>query len=108
VVEFGAGGELRRLAHSDAEGRLVWEAHFDDYVELGGAPFARNVALRSASSRARAELTLRSIELNPTISPGIFQLRAPAGLEPEPGPRPESDESDESGEPGRAGAAEGG
>jgi len=104
-VEFGAGGELRRLAQSDAEGRPVWEADFDDYVDLGGAPFARNVALRSASGRARAELTLRSVELNPGVSPELFQLRAPAGLESDPDPRPEPGGS---GEPGPASAAEGG
>jgi hypothetical protein len=79
VVEFGAGGELRRLAQSDTRGRPLWEALFDDYVELGGAPFARNVALRSASGRARAELTLRNVELNPSVSPELFRLRAPEG-----------------------------
>ena len=79
VVGFGAGGELRRLAQSDPQGRPAWEASFDDYVEIDGAPFAHNVAVRSASGGARAELTLRSVELNPSVSPELFQLRAPEG-----------------------------
>jgi hypothetical protein len=84
VVEFGAGGELRRLAQSDDEGGLAWEALFDDFADFGGAPFARNVAVRSSSGRTRAELVLRAIELNPEVPANVFQLRAPAAaLDPE-------------------------
>ena len=84
VVEFGAGGELRRLAQSDDRGEMAWEALFDDYTEIAGAPFARNVALRSSSGRARAELVLRDVELNPDVPPDIFRLRPPgAKLDPE-------------------------
>jgi hypothetical protein len=77
VVEFGKTGELRRLAQSDERGDTVWEALFDDFVEIDGAPFARNVALRSSSGRTRAELVFRSIELNPDLAADIFRLRPP-------------------------------
>jgi hypothetical protein len=84
VVEFGAGGELRRLAQSDESGGLAWEAQFDDFTDLGGAPFARLVAVRSAAGRTRAELVLRAIELNPQVPPDIFRLRPPgSALDPE-------------------------
>jgi hypothetical protein len=84
VVEFGAGGELRRLAQSDEQGGVAWEAQFDDFAEVGGAPFARNVAVRSSEGRTRAELVLRAIELNPEVPPDIFRLRPPGEtLDPE-------------------------
>jgi hypothetical protein len=77
TVEFGAGGELRRLAQSDDAGTLAWEATFDDFAEINGAPFARDVALRSSEGRAQAELVLRAIELNPQVPVDIFRLRPP-------------------------------
>src|SRR5262249_42525591 len=76
-VEFGAGGELRRLAQLDSSGELIWEASYDDFTPLDGRPFARAVTLRSAAGRASAEIMLRSIELNPEMPPDIFRLRPP-------------------------------
>jgi hypothetical protein len=89
VVEFGAGGELRRLAQSDERGEVAWEALFDDFTEVSGAPFARSVALRSSSGRTRAELVLRDVELNPNVPPDIFQLRPP-GSKLDPNTRSEA------------------
>jgi hypothetical protein len=84
VVEFGAGGELRRLAQSDEAGGMAWEALFDDFAEVGGAPFARDVALRSESGHSHAELVLRSVVLNPDVPVDIFRLRPPdSRLNPE-------------------------
>ncbi len=84
VVEFGASGELRRLAQSDEQGGVAWEALFDDFTDLGGAPFARNVAVRSSSGGTRATLVLRAVELNPDVPADIFQLRPPGStLDPE-------------------------
>ena len=84
VVEFGTGGELRRLAQSDDSGAVAWEALFDDYAEVDGAPFARDVALRSESGRTNATLALRSVELNPEVPVDIFRLRPPSErLDPE-------------------------
>ncbi len=80
VVDFGASGELRRLAQQGDGARSGWEASFDDYVEIDGAPFARNVAVRSDTGQA--ELTLRSVELNPLDSPDTFHLRVPQGIDP--------------------------
>jgi len=84
VVEFGAGGELRRLAQSDESGEVAWEALFDDYAEIDGAPFARDVALRSSAGRTHAALILRAVELNPVVPADIFRLRPPdSRLDPE-------------------------
>jgi hypothetical protein len=76
-VEFGAGGELRRLAQLGANGELIWEANYYDYAPLAGRAFAHKVILRSAAGRASAELVLRDVELNPDIPPDIFRLRPP-------------------------------
>lgn len=77
VVEFGGGGELRRLEQHDADGQPAWEVRFGDYVDLAGTPFARDVALRDPQGATRAAVTLREIELNPVLPPEIFRLRAP-------------------------------
>jgi len=84
VVEFGTGGELRRLAQSDDAGEVAWEALFDDYAQIDGAPFARDVAVRSESGRTRAALVLRAVELNPDVPEDIFRLPPPnERLDPE-------------------------
>ncbi len=84
IVEFGAEGELRRLAQADDSGEVAWEALFDDFAEIDGTPFARDVALRSSSGRSHAALVLRSVELNPDVPEDIFRLRPPSStLDPE-------------------------
>jgi hypothetical protein len=76
-LEFGPSGELRALVKLARDGSVVWEARFDDFVELTGTPFARRVAVESATGRA--ELTLRNVELNPTLHEDLFRLSAPEG-----------------------------
>jgi hypothetical protein len=78
VVEFDADGQLRRLEQRDAAGRRLWEVRFGDYVDLAGGRFARDVSLRDGAGGGRADLTLRDVELNPPLAPGLFQLRDPA------------------------------
>jgi hypothetical protein len=80
ILEFGAGGELLANTHLDVAGETAWEAEYGDYVALGdltAAPFARRVAL--SSETGRAEITLRNVELNPTLPPDLFRLSAPEG-----------------------------
>lgn len=81
----------RRVARFDAEGRLRvyqvgetdraprWEAAFEDYALVEGAPMAHRVTL-DVGSGTRAVLVLRDIELNPTLSPDIFHLDAQGPL----------------------------
>jgi hypothetical protein len=63
---------------------VAWEALFDDYAEIDGAPFARDVALRSSAGSTHAALVLRAVELNPDVPADIFRLRPPdSRLDPE-------------------------
>lgn len=80
VLEFGAGGELLANISLDLDGETAWEAEYADFVVLGdltAAPFARRVAL--SSETGRAEITLRNVELNPTLPADLFRLSAPEG-----------------------------
>lgn len=77
VVEFGPAGWIRRLEQRGAGGEPLWEARWDDYVEIGGSPFARDVGLRSAEGDSDALLSLRRVELDPTLPPELFQGVAP-------------------------------
>lgn len=85
VVEFGREGWLRRLEQRSAAGEPLWEARWDDYVELDGGPFAREVLLRSAVGDSDAVLSLRRVELNPPLAPELFRLVAPGAGVGEPG-----------------------
>lgn len=77
VVEFGAAGWIRRLEQRGSRGEPLWDARWDDYVEIDGSPFAREVALHSAVSDSDALLRLRRVELDPTLSSDLFRLVAP-------------------------------
>jgi len=77
VVEFGAAGWIRRLEQRGVRGEPVWDARWDDYVEIEGSPFARDVALRSAVGDSDALLSLRRVELNPALPPELFRRVAP-------------------------------
>ena len=72
VADLGAAGELRRLEQRDAEGALAWEAHYADFVELGGDAFAQELRLRSPDAEAR--VLLRRVELNPALPEGLFEV----------------------------------
>jgi len=85
ILEFGADGALQSSTQLGADGETVWEAEYDDYVALGGpdsmapeaALFARSIAV--SSETGRAEITLRNVELNPTLPADLFRLGAPEG-----------------------------
>lgn len=76
-LEFDAEHRLRRVEARGAEGRLLWEARFDDYRRLDGASFAHEIEFRTPTTGARAQLSFREVELNPKLPPDIFVLRLP-------------------------------
>lgn len=76
-ARFDAAGLLRRIEVLDAEGERVWAAEFGDYAPVDGVDFAHAVTLEVAAGGTRAEITLRDVQLNPTLPPDIFRLRAP-------------------------------
>jgi len=74
---FDAGGLLRRVEVFDAAGERLWTAEFDGYAPVDGIDFAHVVSLDVATGGTRAEITLKDVQLNPSLSPDIFRLRAP-------------------------------
>jgi len=72
-ARFGPDGALRGLEQRDARGALAWGVRYADYVGLDGAPFAREILLRSDDAEAR--VVLRDVELNPKLPPELFRLR---------------------------------
>lgn len=80
LVDFDAQRQLRWLQVRNAAGAVAWEARFDDYDEVGGAPLAHEISVVVGDGSSRARISLRDVELNPTLTPDIFRLR---GLAPD-------------------------
>jgi len=74
---FDAAARLRELVVYDGAGAARWTARFDDYAEVSGVPFAHHIVLDVSMGSSRVEISLRDVELNPELPPGIFHLRAP-------------------------------
>ena len=74
VFEFDPASRLRRWAQLGTEGEALSEARFDDYRPLAGEAFAHEIALIDHVSGAQARLSFATVELNPTLPPGLFEL----------------------------------
>jgi hypothetical protein len=79
---FDADGRLRHVSQLGESGQPLWEAGFDDYRELAGAPFAFRVELWFPDLEARAVFTFKSVELDPALPEDVFSLRLPAQTVP--------------------------
>jgi len=71
---FDLSGRLRVLEALDATGAVVWSAHYDQYRDVDGSPFAHWIGLDVRSGNTRAEISFRNVELNPDLPPGLFEL----------------------------------
>lgn len=85
LVDFDRDGRLRWLQQRHDGGAVAWEARFDDYAPVDGAPLAHSVSVELEGGRTRALLKLSRIELNPALAPDIFRLDAPAADDGEGG-----------------------
>jgi hypothetical protein len=74
LVDFDAEGRLRWLQERRRGGAVAWEADFDDYAPVDGAPLAHTLAIQLHGGRTRALLSLSGVELNPELPPDIFRL----------------------------------
>ncbi len=75
----------------DAEGRLIaWtllgvddeplqEARWSDHRPLGDDDFPYQLELEESATSARAQVRFRTVELNPVLSPELFELRLGGG-----------------------------
>ncbi len=77
-VAFDSAARLRWLEVRDAEGRVAWQAHFDDYERVDDFPFAHRVSFDVVDGDSHAVIRFRDVEINPELPAGIFALRAGA------------------------------
>ena len=76
---FDTAARLREFEVVGDDGAVLWRARFDDYAAVDGIPFAHTIVLDVTAGTSHVEISLRDVELNPELPPGIFRLRAPAG-----------------------------
>ncbi len=76
-LEFDAQARLRGLTVRDAAGALAWRARYEGYRSVAGQPFAHEITLDVTDGETHAEITLRDVDLNPSLPPDIFRLRGP-------------------------------
>jgi hypothetical protein len=75
---FDSAARLRELDVLHDDGAPRWSAQFDDYEPVAQVPVAHRITLDVTTGASRVKISLRDLELNPELPPGIFQLRAPA------------------------------
>jgi hypothetical protein len=75
---FDAAWRLRSFAVLGEDGLVRWRADFDDYAAVGAAQLPHAIVLDVTEGGTHAEIELRDLELNPSLSADIFRLRAPA------------------------------
>lgn len=76
TLEFDAGGRLRRYQlQRGTAGSTLLDARFDDYGEVDGQAFPRRLRLDFPASKTTVEVSYQDVELNPTLSPQLFELR---------------------------------
>jgi len=74
-LAFDGHGRLAGLEVFDERGELAWRAGWSGFAPVAGVPFAHAISLWVAEGETRAAITLRDVELNPELPPGIFSVR---------------------------------
>jgi len=77
--EWDVAGRLRGAALHEPDGSAVWRARFSNWHTVGRDPFAHRVELEFPRVEARATILFRSVELTPSLLPGVFVLQVPPG-----------------------------
>lgn len=80
-VSFDPHGHLNETRRFDLAGGLVWRARFDDYREIDGIWLAHAIELDVTMGAIHTEISLRDVEMNPTLPKELFRLGPP---NPEP------------------------
>jgi outer membrane biogenesis lipoprotein LolB len=75
-VAFDAEERLRSFAALGDDGAARWRVSFDGYAAVGESQLPHAIVLDVAEGATHAEIELRDLELNPTLSADIFRLRA--------------------------------
>lgn len=77
--EWDEMGRLRRAALHEPGGATVWRAAFSDWRDVGPQRFAHTVELEFPRVDAEASIRFQAVELEPSLSPGLFVLQVPPG-----------------------------
>jgi outer membrane biogenesis lipoprotein LolB len=72
-VEVDAGGHLVAFAWS-VDGEPHLEARYDEWTESAAGAFPQRVTLRFPGTGGHAVVSLRDVELNPSLAPELFRL----------------------------------
>jgi len=76
---FGAEGQLARAEEWSPSGQLLWQVAYDRYREVGERTFAHSIEFEFPPLASAATAAFRSVELNPHLPPGIFELQLADG-----------------------------
>jgi hypothetical protein len=71
---FGAEGRLERAEEWSSDDRLRWQVGYDRYRDVGGQPFAHTIEFEFPRYEAQATVAFRTVELNPDVPDGTFEL----------------------------------
>lgn len=74
-LEFDGTGRLAGWARLGADGEPLQEARFADYRAIGGDAFPFEIELLDHTTGAAARVRFASVELDPALDPGLFELR---------------------------------
>jgi hypothetical protein len=71
---------LRRSTERAPDGKMRWEATYDDYVDVEGQSFPTNVRFVDEVNDADTSVRVKSISLNPNVPEGAFQQTPSPGM----------------------------
>jgi outer membrane lipoprotein-sorting protein len=71
---------LRKSKVWAPDGRLQWEATYDDYTTVNGQSFPTNIRFVDRVLGADTEVRVKSISLNPDVPPDAFQQAPRPGM----------------------------
>ena len=74
-IRIGPEGELLGLDALEGPGRVRWAADYGRWREVEGGRYPFHVRLVFATG-VEAEVSIREVELNPVLDPGLFELVA--------------------------------
>ncbi len=77
-LRFGSRGDLLAVEALDPGGAVRWSARYSHWRHADGGRYPFTVVLDFPATSLRAELALRSVDLNPDLDPALF--RVPAGV----------------------------
>jgi hypothetical protein len=83
VLVLDAHHRVRHYGLRSQRGRDLLRVEYDDYRPLDGVPFAHRVDFDFPEADARAEVSFRSVELNPVLPDELFRLALPERALPE-------------------------